>query len=93
IGVAFATFAGQPHIINVFGVYTGTEITNPNNPTALQAALTKAQADQSAAQTALDAAKAELTKASANYATALEAKTAAEKVLADATATPLQTQV
>ncbi|WP_272158389.1 SEC10/PgrA surface exclusion domain-containing protein [Streptococcus sp. HN38] len=93
LGVAFATFAGQPHIINVFGVYTGTEITNPNDTTTLQATLTKAQADQSVAQTASDNAKAELTKASANYATALEAKTAAEKTLADANATPLQTQV
>ncbi|HEL2055856.1 TPA: SEC10/PgrA surface exclusion domain-containing protein [Streptococcus suis] len=59
----------------------------------LQAALTKAQADQAQAQTASDTAKAELTKASSDYATALEAKTAAEKTLADATATPLQTQV
>ncbi|HEM6180453.1 TPA: SEC10/PgrA surface exclusion domain-containing protein, partial [Streptococcus suis] len=24
LGVAFATFAGRPHIINVFGIYTGT---------------------------------------------------------------------
>ncbi|HEL1838459.1 TPA: SEC10/PgrA surface exclusion domain-containing protein [Streptococcus suis] len=93
LGVAFATFAGQPHIINVFGVYTGTEITNPNNPTTLQAALTKAQAEQAVAQTAANEAKAKLTQASSDYATALEAKTAAEKVLADATATPLQTQV
>ncbi|HFI0773091.1 TPA: SEC10/PgrA surface exclusion domain-containing protein, partial [Streptococcus suis] len=93
LGVAFATFAGRPHIINVFGVYTGTEITNPNNPATLQAALAKAQADQSAAQAASDTAQANLVKASSDYATALEAKTAAEKVLADATATPLQTQV
>ncbi|HEM5084296.1 LPXTG cell wall anchor domain-containing protein [Streptococcus suis] len=57
----------------------------------LQVALTKAQADQ--AQAASDAAKAQLTKASSDYATALEAKTQAEKVLAEATATPLQTQV
>ncbi|HEM3670766.1 TPA: LPXTG cell wall anchor domain-containing protein [Streptococcus suis] len=57
----------------------------------LQVALTKAQADQ--AQAASDAAKAELTKASSDYAKALELKTQAEKTLADATATPLQTQV
>ncbi|HHT7733749.1 TPA: SEC10/PgrA surface exclusion domain-containing protein [Streptococcus suis] len=93
LGVAFATFAGQPHIINVFGVYSGTPITNPNNPATLQAALAKAQADQSAAQAASDTAQANLVKASSDYATALEAKTAAEKALADATATPLQTQV
>ncbi|HEL1643677.1 TPA: LPXTG cell wall anchor domain-containing protein [Streptococcus suis] len=59
----------------------------------LQVALTKAQADQAQAQVASDAAKAELTKASADYAKALELKTQAEKTLADATATPLQTQV
>lgn len=57
------------------------------------ATLTQAQATLAAAQTASDQAKAELTKASSDYATALEAKTQAEKVLADATATPLQTQV
>ncbi|MBO4128065.1 SEC10/PgrA surface exclusion domain-containing protein, partial [Streptococcus suis] len=93
LGVAFATFAGQPHLINVFGVYTGTPITNPEDPTKLQATLTQAQAALTAAQTASDEAKAKLTQASADYATALEAKTQAEKVLADATATPLQTQV
>ncbi|MGU7961723.1 SEC10/PgrA surface exclusion domain-containing protein [Streptococcus suis] len=93
LGVAFATFAGRPHIINVHGVYSGTPITNPNNPATLQAALAKAQADQSAAQVASDTAQANLLKASSDYATALEAKTAAEKALADATATPLQTQV
>ncbi|WP_105146431.1 SEC10/PgrA surface exclusion domain-containing protein [Streptococcus suis] len=93
LGVAFATFAGQPHLINVFGVYTGTPITNPNNPATLQAALTQAQAALTAAQTASDEAKAKLTQASSDYATALELKTQAEKTLADATATPLQTQV
>ncbi|HEM5075445.1 TPA: SEC10/PgrA surface exclusion domain-containing protein [Streptococcus suis] len=93
LGVAFATFGGRAHIINVHGVYSGTVITDPNDPATLQAALTKAQADQAQAQAASDAAKAELTKASSDYATALEAKTAAEKALADATATPLQKQV
>ncbi|MGQ7662115.1 SEC10/PgrA surface exclusion domain-containing protein [Streptococcus suis] len=93
LGVAFATFAGQPHLINVFGIYTGTPITNPNDPATLQAALAKAQADQSAAQAASDTAQANLVKASSDYAKALELKTQAEKTLADATATPLQTQV
>ncbi|HFI0646273.1 TPA: SEC10/PgrA surface exclusion domain-containing protein, partial [Streptococcus suis] len=93
LGVAFATFAGRPHIINVFGVYTGTPITNPNDPATLQAALAKAQADQSAAQAASDTAQTNLVKASSDYAKALELKTQAEKTLADATATPLQTQV
>lgn len=93
LGVAFATFGGRTHIINVHGVYSGTPITNPNDPAKLQAALVKAQADQTQAQTASDQAKAELTKASSDYAAALDAKTKAEKVLASATATPLQTQV
>ncbi|HEL1542452.1 TPA: SEC10/PgrA surface exclusion domain-containing protein [Streptococcus suis] len=93
LGVAFATFAGRPHIINVHGVYSGTPITNPNDPATLQAALAKAQADQSAAQAASDTAQANLVKASSDYAKALELKTQAEKTLADATATPLQTQV
>ncbi|HEL1968840.1 TPA: SEC10/PgrA surface exclusion domain-containing protein [Streptococcus suis] len=59
----------------------------------LQAALAKAQTDQSAAQAASDTAQANLVKASSDYAKALELKTQAEKTLADATATPLQTQV
>ncbi|MCL4934230.1 SEC10/PgrA surface exclusion domain-containing protein [Streptococcus suis] len=93
LGVAFATFAGRPHIINVFGVYTGTPITNPNDPATLQAVLAKAQAEQTEAQSTSDKAKSDLTEASDAYAKALGAKTAAEKVLADAMATPLQTQV
>ena len=92
-GASFGIIAGELYSINVFGIYTGTVITNPEDPTVLQAALVKAQADQAQAQAASDAAKAQLTKASSDYATALEVKTAAEKVLADATATPLQTQV
>lgn len=93
LGVAFATFGGRTHIINVHGVYSGTPIANPNDPAKLQATLAKAQADQTQAQTASDQAKAELTKASSDYAAALDAKTKAEKVLASATVTPLQTQV
>ncbi|HEL2018414.1 TPA: SEC10/PgrA surface exclusion domain-containing protein, partial [Streptococcus suis] len=93
LGVAFATFGGRTHIINVHGVYSGTVITDPNDPTTLQAALAKAQADQSAAQAASDTAQANLVKASSDYAKALELKTQAETTLADATATPLQTQV
>ncbi|HFI0648579.1 TPA: SEC10/PgrA surface exclusion domain-containing protein, partial [Streptococcus suis] len=92
-GASFGIIAGELYSINVFGVYTGTPITNPNDPATLQAALTQAQAALTAAQTASDEAKAKLTQASSDYATALEAKTQAEKVLADATATPLQTQV
>ncbi|MGQ7480396.1 SEC10/PgrA surface exclusion domain-containing protein [Streptococcus suis] len=64
-----------------------------NDPATLQATLAEAKATQAQAQAASDAAKAQLTKASSDYATALELKTQAEKTLADATATPLQTQV
>ncbi|MDG4522582.1 SEC10/PgrA surface exclusion domain-containing protein, partial [Streptococcus suis] len=96
LGVGIGTFGGQLHIINMFDWYSkdsGTPITNPNDPTTLQAALAKAQADQSAAQAASDTAQANLVKASSDYAKALELKTQAEKTLTDATATPLQTQV
>lgn len=93
LGLAVANVDGQMHIITVIQIAGGTVITNPEDPAALQTALVKAQADQAQAQAASDAAKAQLTKASSDYATALEVKTAAEKVLAEATATPLQTQV
>ncbi|MEG3243667.1 SEC10/PgrA surface exclusion domain-containing protein [Streptococcus suis] len=93
VGVALANVGGDLHIISVIQTAGGTKITDPNDPATLQAALAKAQADQSAAQAASDTAQANLVKASSDYATALEAKTAAEKTLADATATPLQTQV
>ncbi|HFU4201953.1 TPA: SEC10/PgrA surface exclusion domain-containing protein, partial [Streptococcus suis] len=51
-GASFGIIAGELYSISVFGVYTGAEITNPNDPATLQAALAKAQADQSAAQAA-----------------------------------------
>ncbi|HFR3896805.1 TPA: SEC10/PgrA surface exclusion domain-containing protein [Streptococcus suis] len=92
IGIAIANINGDYWLVVAF-TNKGTPITNPNDPATLQAALAKAQADQSAAQAASDTAQANLVKASSDYATALEAKTQAEKTLADATATPLQTQV
>ncbi|MEG3297109.1 SEC10/PgrA surface exclusion domain-containing protein [Streptococcus suis] len=92
IGLSIANINGQYWLVAVLA-NDGTPITNPNDPATLQAALAKAQADQSAAQAASDTAQANLVKASSDYATALEAKNAAEKTLADATATPLQTQV
>ncbi|HEM6147016.1 TPA: SEC10/PgrA surface exclusion domain-containing protein [Streptococcus suis] len=92
IGIAVANINGDYWLVVAF-TNEGTPIANPNDPAKLQAALTKAQADQTQAQTASDQAKAELTKASSDYAAALDAKTQAEKVLASATATPLQTQV
>ncbi|HEM4276041.1 TPA: SEC10/PgrA surface exclusion domain-containing protein [Streptococcus suis] len=93
IGVDVVKVNSQLHIISVIQTAGGTEITNPNDPATLQAALAKAQADQATAQTASNEAKAKLTQASSDYAKALELKTQAEKILADATATPLQTQV
>ncbi|HFU4464802.1 TPA: SEC10/PgrA surface exclusion domain-containing protein, partial [Streptococcus suis] len=93
IGVDVVKVNSQLHIISVIQTAGGNEITNPNDPATLQAALTQAQAALTAAQTASDEAKAKLTQASSNYATALEAKTQAEKVLAAATVTPLQIQV
>ncbi|HFR3587544.1 TPA: SEC10/PgrA surface exclusion domain-containing protein [Streptococcus suis] len=92
IGIAIANINGDYWLVVAF-TNDGTPITNPNNPATLQAALAKAQADQSAAQAASDTAQANLVKASSDYAKALELKTRAEKTLADATATPLQTQV
>ncbi|WP_105131295.1 SEC10/PgrA surface exclusion domain-containing protein [Streptococcus suis] len=92
IGIAIANINSDYWLVVAF-TNEGTPITNPNDPATLQAALTQAQANLTAAQTASDEAKAKLTQASSDYATALEAKTAAEKVLADVTATPLQTQV
>ena len=92
IGLSIANINGQYWLVIVLA-NDGTPITNPEDPATLQAALAQAQADQAQAQAASDAAKAQLTKASSDYATALEVKTAAEKVLAEATATPLQTQV
>ncbi|MEK0400574.1 SEC10/PgrA surface exclusion domain-containing protein [Streptococcus suis] len=92
IGIAIANINGDYWLVVAF-TNEGTPIANPNDPTALQATLTQAQAALTAAQTASDEAKAKLTQASSDYATALELKTQAEKTLADATATPLQTQV
>ncbi|AUC90735.1 surface exclusion protein [Streptococcus suis] len=92
IGIAIANINGDYWLVVAF-TNDGTPITNPNDPATLQATLTQAQADQSAAQAASDTAQANLVKASSDYAKALELKTQAEKTLADATATPLQTQV
>ncbi|HGK7335558.1 TPA: SEC10/PgrA surface exclusion domain-containing protein [Streptococcus suis] len=92
VGVAPVQINGQNYLVIAF-TNSGTPITNPNDPATLQAALAKAQADQSAAQVASDTAQANLVKASSDYTKALELKTQAEKTLADATATPLQTQV
>lgn len=71
----------------------GKAITNPNNAEAIQKAYEEAKAEKATAQTASEKANDALKQASADYASALELKTSAEKTLADATATPIQTQV
>ncbi|MBA1352353.1 SEC10/PgrA surface exclusion domain-containing protein [Streptococcus oralis subsp. oralis] len=71
----------------------GTSITNPTNAEAIQKAYEDAKAEKDTAQTASEKANDALTQASTDYANALELKTSAEKTLADATATPIQTQV
>lgn len=83
----------KPYDIENALVTNDAYITHLENLMPNGTTLTQAQAALTAAQTASDNAKAELTKASADYAKALELKTQAEKTLADATATPLQTQV
>ncbi|HEP1801073.1 TPA: SEC10/PgrA surface exclusion domain-containing protein [Streptococcus suis] len=82
----FSNDISSGYSYNAFNLYKPAVIDK------IQANLTQAQATLAAAQTASDNAKAELTKASADYAKALELKTQAEKTLADANATPLQTQ-
>lgn len=93
IGIDVVTINNQLHLISVIQTAGGTEIVNTEDITKLEANLAQAKATQAEAQTASDAAKVELTKASADYAAALDLKTQAEKVLANAQATPLQTQV
>lgn len=93
IGLNIANINGELWLVIAFSQVDDTTIANSNDTAQLEAALKQAKADQAAAQTASDAAKAELAKVSADYATALELKTQAEKVLADAMATPLETQV
>ncbi|HFI0271318.1 TPA: SEC10/PgrA surface exclusion domain-containing protein [Streptococcus suis] len=83
----FSNDGSSGYSYNAFNLYKPVVIDD------IQATLTQAQAALTAAQTASDEAKAKLTQASSDYATALELKTQAEKILADATATPLQTQV
>lgn len=89
-GVSFGIIAGELYSINVFGIYTGTPITNPNDPATLQAALAtkkaaldtakadlaQAQAVQASKATALDAAKVELTKQETTLASLNKDKTA-----------------
>lgn len=71
----------------------GKDLVNPKDAEAIQKAYDVAKAEKATAQTASEKANDALKQASADYASALELKTSAEKTLADATATPIQTQV
>jgi len=88
-------------VVNINGDYwlviafsgAGKPLTNPTNADAIQKAYEDAKAEKDTAQTASEKANDALKQASADYASALELKTSAEKTLANATATPIQTQV
>ena len=88
-------------VVNINGDYwlviafsnKGTSLVNPTNAESIQKAYDEAKAEKDTAQTASENANDALKQASADYANALELKTSAEKTLADATATPIQTQV
>lgn len=88
-------------VVNINGDYwlviafsnKGTTLVNPTNAEAIQKAYEDAKAEKDTAQTASEKANDALKQASTDYANALELKTSAEKTLADAIATPIQTQV
>lgn len=92
VGLDIANINGQYWLVMVTAD-KGTSITNPTNAEAIQKAYDEAKAEKDTAQTASENANDALKQASADYANALELKTSAEKTLANATATPIQTQV
>ena len=92
VGLDIANINGQYWLVMVTAD-KGESITNPKNAEAIQKAYEEAKAEKDTAQTASENANDALKQASADYANALELKTSAEKTLADATATPIQTQV
>lgn len=92
VGLDIANINGQYWLVMVTAD-KGTSITNPTNAEAIQKAYEDAKAEKDTAQTASEKANDALKQASTDYANALELKTSAEKTLADATATPIQTQV
>ena len=92
VGLDIANINGQYWLVMVTAD-KGKSITNPTNAEAIQKADEDAKAEKDTAQTASEKANDALKQASADYASALELKTSAEKTLADATATPTQTQV
>ena len=92
VGLDIANINGQYWLVMVTAD-KGKSITNPTNAEAIQNAYEEAKAEKDTAQTASKKANDALKQASTDYANALELKTSAEKTLADATATPIQTQV
>ena len=92
VGLDIANINGDYWLVIAFS-NKGTTLVNPTNADAIQKAYEDAKAEKATAQTASEKANDALKQASADYASALELKTSAEKILADATATPIQTQV
>ena len=92
VGIDVANINGDYWLVFAFDK-KGTVVTNPTNAEAIQKAYEDAKAEKDTAQTASEKANDALKQASADYASALELKTSAEKTLANATATPIQTQV
>lgn len=92
VGLDIANINGDYWLVIAFS-NKGATLVNPTNAEAIQKAYEDAKAEKATAQTASEKANDALKQASADYASALELKTSAEKTLADATATPIQTQV
>lgn len=92
VGLDIANINGDYWLVIAFN-NKGTTLVNPTNAKAIQKAYDNAKAEKATAQTASEKANDALKQASADYASALELKTSAEKTLADATATPIQTQI
>ena len=92
VGLDVANINGYYWLVIAFSD-KGTDLVNPKDAEAIQKAYDVAKAEKTTAQTASEKANDALKQASADYASALELKTSAEKTLADATATPIQTQV
>ena len=92
VGLDIANINGDYWLVIAFSG-AGKPLTNPTNADAIQKAYEDAKAEKDTAQTASEKANDALKQASADYASALELKTSAEKTLANATATPIQTQV
>ena len=97
VALTVANINGKYWMITTFGsLYNfdnDTVIEDKTDIATLEKAVATAESNLEQAKTASENAKNALTTASTDYASALSLKTEAEKVLADAMATPLQTQV